>query len=84
MSRFTDFLIDTEDKYTFISDYKVNEAGPVVDTLMGILSHIVGVKKEVEGVINMVDDKQLKMYLKKFLTSCVFISALLKSVTTIK
>jgi len=81
MSRFTDFLIDTEDDYKYQFESTINEAGPVVETLLGILTHIVGVKKEVEGVINMVEDKQLKKYLKGFLTSCVLISTLLKSVT---
>ena len=81
MSRFTEYLINTENNYTFISDYKVNEAEPVLDTLLGILTHIEGVKKEIDSVINMVEDKQLKLYLKKFLTSCVFTTALLKSVT---
>ena len=84
MSRFTEYLINTEDSYTYISDYSVNESGPVVEALLGILSHIVSVKKDVASVINMVEDEQLKKYLKIFLTSCVFITALLKSVTSNK
>jgi hypothetical protein len=81
MSRFTEYLMNTEDSYTCISDYSVNEAGPVVETLIKILSHIMGAKKEVEGVINLIEDKQLKKHLKTFLISCVFITALLKSLT---
>ncbi|MGO8762327.1 MAG: hypothetical protein ACLQUS_10095 [Desulfobaccales bacterium] len=88
MSRLSEFLLDEEinDDYTTIYEEiaSVNEAAPVVGILLGILSHIAAVRKEVEGVINLVEDHNLKKYLKAFVVSCVFLTGLLKAVTSTK
>ncbi len=88
MSRFTEFLLDegTDDHHTTIIEgiASVNEAAPVVELLLGILSHIAAVRKEIEGVINLVEDQKLKKYLKGFVVSCVFLAGLLKVVTSTK
>ena len=56
----------------------------MVRILFEILSHIGSVRKEIESVINMVEDKKLKKYLKGFIVSCVFLSSILKVVTSTK
>jgi hypothetical protein len=87
MSQFRKFLLEkTGDDYTTILTEldSLNESVPVVRILFEILSHIVSVRKEIESVINMVEDKKLKKYLNGFIVSCVFLSSILKVVTSTK
>jgi hypothetical protein len=88
VSKFKEFLIDKEDNDCHTTIFEeisiVNESVAVVGNLLEILSHIMSVRKEVEGVINLVEDKKLKKYLKGFIVSCVFLSSLLKVVTSTK
>ncbi len=88
MSRFKEFLLDKEDNDCYTTIYEeiasVNKAGPVAEILLGILNHIAAIRKEVEGVINLVEDQKLKKYLKGFVVSCVFLAGLLKVVTSTK
>jgi hypothetical protein len=84
MSKFRKFLIEkNNDNYTTILEElaSLNKSPLVVRILFEILSHIVSVMKEIESVINMVEDKKLKKYLSGFVLSCVFLSSILKIAT---